>query len=301
MSDSEAPNLSSQKLTKLIDKIKADSSLASKLGLLEDSSNKNPKRKAKASPVKFNKVVKSCKKKNASTSQSAFTGSPDENASGKKTSKRGASGNDSSRPSSPNPNDVDNDLEDQSESNNGEDETSEGDDDLENLEMLLCNSDDDLEEEDNPDEESEEDEESFDVLGGPKKGLWAPTKKAFEFYLKAADIELKPDLIKEIKEQYLSESDLDAHFTPPRFPSSLWATVQSSQADTYRLKSLFKVQDNLFLSLKPLLDCLATADKDSKPKIIQSIQLIASSNLHLNRFRRSTIAPHLKAELRKQV
>ena len=108
-------------------------------------------------------------------------------------------------------------------------------------------------------------------------------------------------MVKEIKDQYVGEDDLDAHFSPPRFPPSLWASVQSSQADTFRLKTLFKVQDNLFLSLKPLLDCLPSAEKESKSKIIQSIQLIASSNLLLNRFRRSTLAPHLKHELRKQV
>ena len=42
-------------------------------------------------------------------------------------------------------------------------------------------------------------------------------------------------------------------------------------------------------------------DKTSQNKIIEAIQLICSSNLQLNRFRRATIAPHLKPELRKQV
>ena len=301
MSNSEAPPISSSKLEKLIEKIKSDANLASKLGLMEEVAEKKGKRK-RDSPVKFNKVAKTFEKGQPSNSQSVNTGPPDENASVKKTSKRGASGKNLARLSPPEDIDVISSEQSAIESEEEEAEnSSDGFNDMENLENLLCGSDDDLEEEEEESEDEPEKDESFDVLGGPKKGLWTPSKKALEFYLKAADIELKPDLIKEIKEQYAAEDDLDAHFCPPRFPPSLWATVQSSQADIYRLKSLFKVQDNLFLSLKPLLDCLAVAEGESKSKIIQAIQLISSSNLLLNRFRRSTIAPHLKNELRKQV
>ena len=38
--------------------------------------------------------------------------------------------------------------------------------------------------------------------------------------------------------------------------------------------------ENLFLSLKPLLDCLSFVDKDSKGKIAQSIQLICCKSLN---------------------
>ena len=71
--------------------------------------------------------------------------------------------------------------------------------------------------------------------------------------------------------------------------------------DSYKLKTLFKIQEYLFLSLKPLLSCLDTCSPETKNLLTKSIQLISSANLSLNRFRRATIAPHLKNDIRKQI
>ena len=141
----------------------------------------------------------------------------------------------------------------------------------------------------------------YDVLGVSKKATWSVPKKAMDFYLEAADIELKPDFISKLKEKYETDLEVETHFTPPRLPNSLWSAVQVSKADTYKLKTLFKAQENLYLSMKPLLDCLPNVNKESKVKITEAIQLICSSNLQLNRFRRGTVAPHLKSEVRRQV
>ena len=174
-----------------------------------------------------------------------------------------------------------------------EDVSADEGDELSKLEEMIC-------QEGDYDESSEDDEE-INVLGGPKKGQWSLSKKILEFYLKAADIELSKDIISSISEKFKASEDLESHFTPPRLPPSLWANIQSSHSDSYKLKYLYKVQENLFLALKPLLNCLSSVDKENKSNVIEAIQLICSSNLQLNRFRRTTIAPHLKIDLRKQV
>ena len=288
--DTNDHKISEEKVSLLMSKLKNDKNLAKKLGLLEDEPhvNENPKRKSFISPLRVKKVRKTSDGSfvNFDEGTSTAAGLSDENALVNETSISGTSHNLSSQ--------TQNDSESESEANS-ETEV----DDLENLENILCKSDD--EDHDDHNISDVDDGEEYDILGGPSKSSWSPSKKALSFYLKAADIDLGKDLLNEIQQKYKSDEKLNDHFSPPRFPASLWSTVQSSQSDTFRLKSLFKVQDNLYLAVKPLLDCLDTADKESKPKILQSIQLICSSNLQLNRFRRATIAPHLKPELRKQV
>ena len=283
--------ISEEKMSKLLTQLRSDKNLASKLGLLVNEPSVCSKRKTDLSPLRTKKFVKTAEGNvvpAVAGSSTASAGSPELNALVIETSTSGAS----------NPKTSSQDSELVQSDDSQSDISSEEEDNLNNLERILCNSDNDNEEEDD-DKENESDE--FDLLGGPSKHSWSPPKKAMSFYLKAADIDLNKDLVKEISDQFISDSKIDDHFSPPRFPPSLWSAVQSSQSDTYRLKSLFKVQENLYLSINPLLDCLDSADKESKPKILQSIQLICSSNLQLNRFRRSVIAPHLKPELRKQV
>ena len=168
---------------------------------------------------------------------------------------------------------------------------------LDQLEEILC------EEPGSDDSENNSSTESDDLelLGVPKESTWKIPEKVRKFFIKASDIDLSKEVIEEIKSKYTADEELQKHFAPPRFSPSLWSTVQGSPSDVFRLKSILKIQENLFLSIKPLLDCLSSVDKDSKKKISESIQLICSSNLQLNRFRRATIAPYLKPELRKQV
>ena len=280
-------NISEDKISKLMNQLRSDKNLASKLGLLEDvEPSVCPKRKPEISALRNKKFLKTAEGKIISAvadPSTASAGSPELNALVIETSTSGSYNSKTSIQ----------DCELVQSDNDSESDTQE--DNFVNFERILCDS--DIEEED--DEETDSDE--FDILGGPSKPTWSPSKKAMSFYLKAADIDLNKDLVKEIGDEFKSDSKVNDHFSPPHFPPSLWSAVRTSRSDISRLKSLFKVQENLFLSIKPLLDCLDTADKQSKPKILQSIQLICSSNLQLNRFRRSVIACHLKPEFRKQI
>ena len=270
------------KMDSLIQKLQSDPKLSKKLDLLVDSVCKDrlseSKKRKDVSPLRVKTVKAKLPKiseENSSIHSSSRSGSPNEKAPGE-TSKRGASPSDS-----------------ESEQHDEEDVNSEND--FSNLENFLME---DCEESDRGSESSDED---LEILGGPQSASWTISQKSFDFYKKVADIELKKELIDSIKKEFQAHEDVEPHFAPPRFSPSLWSTVQSSKADTFKLKCLYKVQEHIYLALKPLLSCLDSVDRDSKSKIAKSIQLLSSSNLLLNRFRRSTLAPHLKPELRKQI
>ena len=278
--------LSPSKLSKLFDHIKANPKLARKLDIFVESvSDDNTSKRKDISPIKLRRVKfpKVSEEDLISPPSSSKAGSPAEKAH-EETSKGGASHGNS-----------DNESESQLEEDF---QSGMSDDDFDNLENFLMEDDEESEQDPSP---SDEEDDDLEVLGGPEAASWSIPKKSLKFYLKAADIELKKELVDSIKEEFKADQDTESHFAPPRFSSSLWSTVQSSKADMFKLKCLYKVQEHMYLSLKPLLACLDSADKDSKAKITKSIQLICTSNLLLNRFRRSTIAPHLKPELGKQI
>ena len=168
------------------------------------------------------------------------------------------------------------------------------------LERGLCEDEDKQEDESEKGTDSDSDSE-FQFLGATPSPSWAPSKKAMNLFLKVADLELKKEILNDLHEEFKADPEIDSHFTPPKFPSSIWSLVQNSTSDTSKLSTLFKCQDNLCLALKPLLSCLDSAPKECHENITKAIQLITSTNLNLNRFRRVTIAPHLKPELRKQI
>ena len=113
---------------------------------------------------------------------------------------------------------------------------------------------------------------------------------------------MKADDIKHIKEKYEGEEELDKHFVAPRLPEALWEAVQNDFTDSNRLKAIHKVQNNMFLALKPLLSVLEhTTEQEKADQLTEAIQLICSSNLDLNKFRRVMVARHLRPQLRKQI
>ena len=68
------------------------------------------------------------------------------------------------------------------------------------------------------------------------------------------------------------------------------------------MKAIFKVQQNLLLAIKPLLNILDSAlSPEDNEKVRESIQLICSGNLQLNRLRRAATSQHLKADVCKQM
>ena len=284
-----------QKLAMLMAKIDKDPALAKKLGIVQmtKGSYKNPHGKhfPKTSPLRTRKI---------SVSVLPPARSPAVVAPVQETPNEGASSReDSSTPIAPeisveNVTGID-ESEDQDIPVDPEDPDSSVEvDDLAALEEILNR---DSSDQDSSSHSSDE----YEILGGSSKPSWKPSEKSLKWYKEVADLELKKEVLDNIKETFKTADDLNSHFEPPKFPSSLWTAVQTSSADTFRLKSLYKSQENLYLAIKPLLASLDSSPKEVRKNILTSIQLIASSNLSLNRFRRATLAPHLKPEIRKQV
>ena len=180
------------------------------------------------------------------------------------------------------------------------------------LEQILADSDEDFSDNEDQDEEGnqvedmeEEDESSdleFDVLGGPPEATWKLDKKVMKWFLNVADIELKKESLESIKKAYQTKNEVASHFEPPKLPHSIWQAIsQSNHADLFRLKTIHKAQESLYLATCPLLSALEKVDKSLRSELCTAIQLVSSTNLMLNRYRRASILPHIKKELRSQI
>ena len=134
----------------------------------------------------------------------------------------------------------------------GEEITSESAEDSENevekLENLIAN--DQVTSEDSPNEV----QASLTTLGAQPCPYWSPQEPILEWYLNAADIELKKVDIEDIENKFKTYTDLETHFQPPPFSPALWELAAKSQHDINKLKSLQKVQDKIYLAIKLLLD-----------------------------------------------
>ena len=131
-------------------------------------------------------------------------------------------------------------------------------------------------------------------LGAQPYPSWSPQEPFLQWYLNAAGIELKKAGIVDIENNFITPTNLETHFQPPPFPPALWELAEKNQHDIIKLKSLQKLQNKIHLAIKPLLDLIPNVDREYKAKITASIQLLSSANLSLNRFRRTTLVPHLK-------
>ena len=138
------------------------------------------------------------------------------------------------------------------------------------------------------------------ILGLENQNFWSPHPKILEWYAKVSDMHLNDSILKQINEKFTPPPELASFFSPAKLPDPIWSAVKDSKYDGYKHRILFSLQSNLLNSLKPLLDCLPSiADSETKEKIAQSIQMISSVNLDINRFRRVIAAPHLKTEYKK--
>ena len=145
--------------------------------------------------------------------------------------------------------------------------------------------------------------------------VWPPQKKVsryapgsigpkvLDFYKKVADLELEKEDCEKLKEAWKPSEEFSPHFEPPKLPQALWQTISSnSQADFHRAKTIFKAQDYIYVALRPILSALeSTKDKSLRSNLCSAVQLLCSSNLLLNRYRRASVSYHLKPDLRKQV
>ena len=150
----------------------------------------------------------------------------------------------------------------------------------------------------------DEEPDNFRVLGSEPSPSWVPPKKSMNWYTKIADIELKDNEVQQIEQDFSHPSAEEHHFIPPKFPNTIWDAVKASPSDLYKQRICYKAQNLNYLAIKPLLSVLETLDpKDTSNinNITASIQLLCTSNLQLNRFRRSMSATCIKKELRKSI
>ena len=250
----------------------------------EDSSSKKRKSLASPSPLRLKKVTvskglrdlnkPSCSKDSLIGVEDDSTRSPDETRSLPES-------NDGAR-------------------NSSSPQSDEEKDEMDILEQLLSGEQEEFEEPEN--DGSESDGSDLEVIGGPTPSSWKVRDKIFKWFKSVADIELKPEDIKSLKDKYKVGDTLQTDFEPPKLPNSIWTTMNSnSKADTYRLRSLHKSQESLYLALIPLLSALDSSPKELREHLTAAIQLVCHSNLSLNRYRRSTVIPYIKKELRKQI
>lgn len=288
--------MSKEKFSKLLKKLKNDLPLAKSLGLSEEvgnfSDNESNVRKSKrnishlSSPIKTKKFKKTPASAGIVNSLENLTSVSNLPPAGSLNLIAQDAGTSNACASVDNADDVNSDI------------SSEEGDPLDKMEAIIND-----EGNDEPDSEHESEGESdgFEILGAPAEASWVPPKKSLDFYLKVADLDLSKDITKDIESHFKADEETEKHFHPPKFPAPFWNAVQNSPADSFKLKAIHKVQENLYLSIKPLLNSLGNCPKSVQNDMTQAIQLICSSNLHLNRLRRATIAPHLKPDIKKNL
>ena len=274
------------KIKKILGKLMKDEEFLSSLDSeedLEEDSEEEPhcsKRKAPPSPIKTKKVKLPKKMEIGESSKSGDDcgmRSPDEV---------------SGQPTGP---------------NDGAHESS-SDKDIDILAQLLSKEDDDFTFNDDKvidgdDDQDDSDDSDFEIMGGQKEGSWAVSKKVMKWFNKVADIELEKPELDELKKSFLPSEEEAHHFQPPKLPLSMWQNItgSSNHADAYRLKSVHKAQEGLYLALCPLLSALDSCEKSIRPSLTSAIQLVCSSNLLLNKYRRASVASYIKKDIRKHM
>ena len=109
------------------------------------------------------------------------------------------------------------------------------------------------------------------------------------WYRKVADIDLKAETLQKISDAYKPCEDIALHFSPPKLPDPVWRNMKNTPGQQHHHRALFRTQQCLFSALKPLLSLLevSQAKSEAQGKLTTAIQLICSSNLQLNRYRRA--------------
>lgn len=145
--------------------------------------------------------------------------------------------------------------------------------------------------------------QSLPILGGVPPPTWTPNEQVLNWYLKVADIDLKGEDFQKISSAYETTDTLSEHFSPPKLPDPIWRNLKTMLGQPNHHRALFHTQEYLFTALKPLLSLLEenTSSPDSRDKLTTAIQLICSSNLQLNRYRRALAGSSINKDLRSSV
>jgi len=167
-----------------------------------------------------------------------------------------------------------------------------------NLEKLLC---------ENANEQPagpEPKKARYPILGGSSTPNWEPHEDSMKWYLDVANIELSGNELKDLKDKFRPSEHVNEHFSPPKVPATIWQSIKPDSADGYKQSVLFKTQEIVYTSICPLLTVLQNlpeSDDANRELVSSAIQLICTSNLQLNRYRRSLIAPYIKKDFRKNL
>ena len=145
----------------------------------------------------------------------------------------------------------------------------------------------------------------FPIIGPETKSTWTPPSRAFSWFTKVADIDVPDSQLESYLEDFVPPKELENHFTPPRLPKSVWDKLLRSKRneELNKQRHIYQSQKLLYSSLMPLLTVLeSTNSNDPNQKLISTaIQMICTSNLRLNKFRRSAISSFIKPELRQSL
>ena len=151
---------------------------------------------------------------------------------------------------------------------------------------------------DDPPPETESQDENLSIIGSEPQNNWNIPPNVLTWLKKILNNSIPDSTLKEINEHFSPPEDIKDLFAPAKFPEPLWQSIKTStHSDCHKLKIVHSCQSKLLNSLKPLIAALETCqDPDTKENILTGIQMLASTNLDLNRFRRILAAPHLKNE-----
>ena len=145
---------------------------------------------------------------------------------------------------------------------------------------------------------TEAQDEDLSIIGSEPQNNWNISPNVLTWLKKILNNSIPDSTLKEINEHFTPPADTKDLFSPAKFPESLWQSIKTStHSDCHKFKVVHSCQSKLLNSLKPLIAALETCqDPDTKENILTGIQMLASTNLDLNRFRRILAAPHLKNE-----
>lgn len=140
------------------------------------------------------------------------------------------------------------------------------------------------------------------IIGEHNSSKWNPPPNAFAWFRKVADLGISDEKFQSLDGMY-SPPDSDAHyFEPAKLPPVVWDSVRQNKGSALKLKACHKAQSYVTSAIKPLLSVLESLDpldSENRTRLAYAIQLLTTSNLQFNRFKRAMAGPLIKREFRK--
>ena len=139
------------------------------------------------------------------------------------------------------------------------------------------------------------------IIGDSPGHTWHPSEEVIDWYTRIADLQLSTSSFKEIDSKVIPSSEILNHFTPPKIPEVLYNAAKNNRNTHYSLTTVANSQQFCFSAIKHILPVLEKVDEDSKTQLATAVQLLANSNLTLNRFRRNCVASCINKDARQSL